>query len=138
MRVLFIDIDGVFHPAGDGSQDTGPRFIWLPLLAEVLAPHPDVVIAVHSTWRYDHTLDELQELLASLGKRPVVAVPRGPRSEAITWFLQMNRAVVSHRILDDAPDEFGTEPPAELIVCESKRGLTTPGVIDALRRWLAA
>lgn len=136
MRVLFVDIDGVMHPAGDGTEDTGPQFVWLPLLAELLVQHPDVVVAVHSTWRYDHTLTELKQLFSSLGARQVVAVPRGPRAEAINWFLQLNPQVQSHRILDDAAREFGVAPPAELILCDSKHGLCTPGVLEALRQWL--
>ncbi len=136
MRVLFVDIDGVLHPAGDALEDVGPKFVWLPLLAELLAPYPDVIIAIHSTWRYDHTQEELLELFAPLGKRSVVTVPRGPRYEAINWFLQMNQGVTSYRILDDAPKEFGAEPPQQLVVCRSKMGLTTEGVIEQLQEWL--
>lgn len=134
MRALFIDFDGVLHPAGDGLEDVGPLFVWLPLLAEALARHEDVLVVVHSTWRYQYTLQELQELLASLSVDTTTA-PRGPRAEAIRWFLQMNPTVTTHRILDDDGKEFDPLPD-ELLLCNSRQGLTTPGVLEELKSWL--
>lgn len=136
MRVLFLDFDGVLHRAGDGQEDVGPTFVWLPLLAAILVGHPDVVIAVHSTWRYQYTLKELRELLVGLERNVVTTVPRGPRREAIPWFLQMHPDVESHLILDDDAREFGGTPPPELVLCDSALGLTTPGVLAAVSAWL--
>lgn len=137
MRALFLDFDGVFHRAGNGVENTGPTFVWLPLLAEALVGHDDVVVVVHSTWRYQYSLSELRELLASLGARTIAAVPRGPRAEAIRWFLQMNPGLTDFRVLDDEAGEF-VPPPPELLLCDPAMGLSTPGVLDALRQWLAA
>ncbi|WP_394484690.1 HAD domain-containing protein [Roseateles sp. LYH14W] len=138
MRALFLDFDGVLHRAGNGLEDTGPMLVWLPLLADALSAYPDVLVVVHSTWRYQYSSDEIRKLLAGcLGGQPIAIAPRGPRWEAIRWFLQMNPAVASYRILDDEPDEFGHPAPDELLVCESALGLTTPGVLSALMRWLA-
>lgn len=138
MRVLFIDFDGVLHRAGNGLEDTGPTFVWLPLLVAALAGHPDVVVVVHSTWRYQYTLDELRELLMGLKRHVIAAVPRGPRREAIPWFRQMHPAITSFRILDDDGKEFGSELPPELLLCEPSLGLTTPGVLEALQDWLTS
>ena len=136
MRVLFLDFDGVLHRAGNGLEDVGPTFVWLPLLAAILVGHPDVVIAVHSTWRYQYTLEELRELLVGLERHVVTTVPRGPRREAIPWFLQMHPQVVTHLILDDDAREFGETPPEELVLCNPALGLTTPGVLAAVSAWL--
>lgn len=133
MPALFTDIDGVFHRAGDGLEEVGPHFLWLPLLSEALIGHQDVVVVVHSTWRYQYTLAELRELLAGLGVQTIAAAPRGPRADAIRWFLQMNPGFKEHRILDDEQDEF-RPPPEELLLCDPKLGLTTPGVLGSLRR----
>lgn len=136
MRVVFLDFDGVLHRAGNGVEDVGPTFIWLPLLVAALAGHPDVVIAVHSTWRYQYTLAELRELLAGLERHVIAAVPRGPRREAIPWFLQLHPQVVTHLILDDDSREFGDSPPEQLVLCDPGLGLTTPGVLQELIEWL--
>jgi hypothetical protein len=138
MRVVFLDFDGVLHRAGNGVEDVGPLFIWLHLLVAALAGHPDVVIAVHSTWRYQYTLEELRGLLVGLERHVITTVPRGPRREAIPWFRQMHPAITSYRILDDDAKEFGDEMPPELLLCDSTQGLNTPGVLQALNTWLIA
>lgn len=138
MRVLFLDFDGVLHRAGNGQEDVGPTFVWLPLLVAILAGHPDVVVAVHSTWRYQYTVAELQGLLVGLERHVVTTVPRGPRRESIPWFRQMHPGISSFRILDDEAKEFGSELPPELLLCQPSLGLTTPGVLQALQAWLTA
>ena len=138
MRVLFLDFDGVLQRAGNGVEDVGPTFVWLPLLVAALAGHPDVVIAVHSTWRYQYTDAELRELLGGLERHVVAAVPRGPRREAIPWWRQMHPAITSFCILDDDGKEFGSELPPELLLCDPTLGLNTPGVLEALNTWLTA
>lgn len=141
-RVLFLDFDGVLHPTSIGlgldSNEvirTG-HFGWLPHLASVLRPHPDVVIVVHSTWRYNYDEDELRELLGAVGGRVVGATPRGPRYESITWWLQQNPSFASYRILDDEPVEFPDPLPAELVLCDPLRGVSSPEVLAALKDWL--
>lgn len=134
-RVLSLDFDGVLHPAGDG-QESVEHFVWLPLLARSLATSPDVAILVHSTWRYQYTEREVRVLLAALGSRQVSLAPRGPRYEAIQWWLHLNPGVRSYRVLDDAAAEFPTPHPEELVLCSPELGITTPGVLDQLDSWL--
>lgn len=142
-RVVFLDFDGVLHPAGLPPYDEPPAsfvstgfFGWLPALVQVLRPHPDVAIVVHSTWRYTHDVDELRLLLGTLRPRVVGATPRGPRYESIEWWLHANPLFVSHRILDDDAREFPTPPPPELILCDPTTGVAAPGVLAKLRIWL--
>ena len=141
-RVLFLDFDGVLHPTsddfdGEDQPIATSLFGWLPLLASALEPHPDVAVVVHSTWRYNHDPDELQALLGPLGVRFRGATPRGPRYESIQWWLHLNPSFASHRILDDAPREFPTPLPAELIVCHPLHGLSDSAVLVRLKEWLA-
>ena len=138
-KVLFLDFDGVLHPAGDGIEELkGPAFVWLPLLEDALARHSNVGIVVSSTWRYTHSQGELRELLGSIGPRLLGAIPTGPRYEGIRWWLHLNRSFTSFRILDDQPLEFADPPPPELVLCTPSLGLTTPGVLEQLRSWLGS
>lgn len=135
MRVLFLDFDGVLTKV---RVETGPPlpFEWLPILAALLEPWPDVRIAVHSTWRYDHQDDELRDLLGPLGSRFIGSVPRGPRAEAICWFLDSNPAIASHLVLDDAAAEFPDDFPGALVLCDSLFGISDARVRAAVAAWL--
>ncbi len=136
MRLLFLDFDGVLHPSD--PESTGLRhFCWLPVLAQLLEQHSDVRIVVHSTWRYDHTDNELRTLLGPLGPRFVGSAPRAPREQAIEMVLGANKGkVVSHMVLDDAVKEFsgGT---VNLLLVEAHLGLSDVRVQAALSTWLA-
>jgi hypothetical protein len=133
--VIFLDFDGVLSPA-DGNTAV-LSFVWLPILAQLLAPWPDVRLAVHSTWRYFYKSDELPELLGSLGSRFIGAVPRGPRAESILWFLHLNAAITNYLVLDDAPAEFPADFPGPLVLCEPLRGISAPEVQARIEAWLA-
>jgi hypothetical protein len=139
---LFLDFDGVLSPTTvEDSADAGEPvhtalFGWLPVLVAVLKPHPDVALVIHSTWRYTHDLDELRELLGSLGGRVVGATPRGPRYESILWWRHMNPAFTDFRILDDDAKEFPSPAPAELILCNPRTGVAGQEVLASLRGWL--
>lgn len=138
MRVLFLDFDGVLHAVpceGPGSADSTDVFCWFDILVSLLAPHKDVFLVVHSTWRYAHTPDEIGDMLGVLNGRYLGVTPRGQRYEAIRWWLSQNKTL-SHCILDDMPDEFGTPPPAELIVCDPLEGISGFEAQPQLSRWL--
>lgn len=136
MRILFLDIDGIVH-SGESADEPTEYWCWLPVLVELLAPHPDVVVVVHSSWRYEHTLTELRTVLGELGHRVIDATPRARRWESIEWWMSQNcRQVSSWRILDDAPEQFPNPPPPQLIVCDPGRGVSDPAVQAALRAWL--
>lgn len=135
MRILFLDIDGVLHPATDDAPVE--LFCWFDHLFALLSAQPDVFIVVHSTWRYTHTPQEIGDLLGVLSKNFLGVVPRGQRHEAIQWWLSQNPSVQSYRILDDQPREFGAQPPPELVVCHPLTGVSAPEVLQQLRHWLA-
>jgi len=143
VRVLFLDIDGVLHPAREPGQ-LGPSdlymvvgpFGWLPYLAKVLEPFPDVELVVHSTWRETFSLDELRDMLSELGTRSVDVAPAGERHDAIQAWLR-DRAVASYRILDDDASAFPSPTPAQLIICDPRRGVSADDVLQSLSAWLA-
>lgn len=143
-RVLFVDIDGVFHPTTHSVASTEPaidavHFGWVHFLDRALRGHDDVVIVVHSTWRKEYTLEELRELLGVLGPRVVALTPlESPRYESIQWWLHMNPSFSDYRILDDQPHEFPDPPPPEFILCNPATGVTAPKVLQALSEWLGA
>jgi len=56
-KIIFLDFDGVLHPDGVGL------FSRLPLLESFLSRMPEAEIVVSSTWREDHTLDELRQFV---------------------------------------------------------------------------
>jgi hypothetical protein len=135
VRALLLDFDGVIHPLAAPGEPV-VHFQWLHVLAELLALWADVRVAVHSTWRYLHTPGELQELLGPLGPRFIGAVPRGPRADAILWFLHLNATVQSQLVLDDAAGEFPGDFPGSLVLCDSLLDISAPDVRAGNEAWL--
>lgn len=141
LRAIFLDFDGVLHPrpavdVGEPGLGKAPDFLWVPALAALLEPHPDVLVVVHSTWRYNHSTLELAGLLGPLKRRVVDSTPRGPRFESIEWWLSMNPQIKNYRILDDDAREFPVPQPTELILCHPATGVADERVRAALRSWL--
>jgi hypothetical protein len=134
-RALFLDFDGVLHPTGELPAGS-THFQWLPVLVELLAPWPDVLLVVHSTWRYDHADVEIRQLLGYLGAQFVGSVPRGPREQAIQWFLRMNPVISKHLVLDDAAREFTPTSGLNLVLCDPLLGVSDPQVQQRLAFWL--
>lgn len=134
MRLLFLDFDGVLHPSAQYRFIR--HFIWLPKLEWLLERHPDVKVVVHSTWRYDHTDDELRALLGSLGSRFVGSAPRGPRAQAIESVLSANKGVVtSHLVLDDQAEDFVASN-LTVLALDGRVGISDPTAQLPLVEWL--
>jgi len=148
MRVLFLDFGGVTHPSGadaparpmrGGLAAAGCRadmFCWFDILRGLLAGHPDVFVVVHSNWRYACSADDIGDMLGELGSRYLGCTPLGDRHASIRQWLARNRGVSSYRILDDSAHAFPDPPPAELILCDPRTGVSEPAVQAQLRHWL--
>lgn len=141
-RVIFLDFDGVLHPAADKAAPGASalflevgHFGWLPYLERVLAPHPDVQLVVHSSWRETFRLAELEDMLADVGEHRVDVTPPGERYESILSWLQ-KRPGACYLILDDDAREFPVPAPAELVLCSPAKGVSEEEVLLRLRRWL--
>ena len=144
MKTLFLDIDGVLHPASHGDRvdpyapisDTIGKpalFCYAPLLADILAPH-DVAVIVHSSWRRFTREEDLRVMLGPLARYFGGTTPGGARYEGIRWLVQEN-GLTDYRILDDEPSEFPQEL-CELILCDPERGIEDSRVWAQLQAWL--
>jgi hypothetical protein len=78
--VLFLDFDGVLHPAlpyFDETHPDSPHFQDLPALEAVLRAHPHVVVVIASTWRLTRTLATMQaQFSPDLRERVIDVTPR--------------------------------------------------------------
>lgn len=148
MRVIFLDFDGVLHavpgvPTGRMAHgkpvlrvERVPLFAWLPVLIDLLQPHPDVRVVVHSTWRVFHSPDELREMLYELGERFAGCAPAGGRWECIQAALKARPEISDFLVLDDAADELIDAPPERVVLCDPYLGLADVQVQERIRHWL--
>lgn len=145
MRVLFLEFDGVLHPLSATYRflphsplrhDVLRLWLirWAWVLDELLAPHPEVGIIVHSNWRLFVPDEELQNILGPLARRFWGTTPRMPKWDSIAAVAQSN-GLRDYRILDACPAAFPAEV-AELIVCDAEAGLQDLKVQTRLTSWL--
>ncbi|NEX63997.1 HAD domain-containing protein [Noviherbaspirillum galbum] len=145
MRVIFLDVDGVLHPASAAirfSLAGSPRanaqalwlFRWAWILDELLAPYPDVGIIVHSDWRLFLSSGELQSLLGPLGRRFIGVTPRGPRPESVAAVLE-TADVEDHLVLEAGIDN-AVQSSCQ-VRCDPMAGLQDFRVQARIRAWLA-
>ena len=151
MRVLFLDFDGVLHPLGLQVDET--RFIngkpvaksievdffcWVPLLAELLAEHPDVGLVLHTSWRESHDDARLSAYLGPLQGRYLGKVADGDKWPAIEQWLAQQQQAVEFLVLDDAMQEFCDAPQNCYVETHFRRGLAEQCVTERIKDWLAA
>ena len=134
-RVVFLDFDGVLHPAVETPEGTA-LFQWIPQLAGLLQSHPDVAIVIHSTWREAHTLAQMRALLGPLGDRVVGAVGAGEKAQAILDYLHAHPQIERWIVIDDAAAQFQVALPDTVVACDPLTGICGPQVQAALREWL--
>jgi hypothetical protein len=145
MRALFLDFDGVLHPVSalrcfemrlpvETAIGRGRLFRWSWVLADLLEPHPDVQIIVHSSWRLLHRQSALPKFMGPLGNRFAGSTTGDERWEGITQVVVQNR-LSDFRVLDDHPEHFPAGL-SELIVCDSELGVYDETVRNHLRAWL--
>lgn len=146
MKVIFVDYDGVFHPVSDLHWFTmglpvetcierGRLFRWTSILHEMLAPHPEVRIVVHSSWRLLHPEDRVKSLLGPLGERVIHVISREyDRGDGIAAYIEQH-GVEDYLILDDRPDWFAPDTP-KLVACDSETGISDECVRAQLLEWL--
>lgn len=113
--ILFLDFDGVLHPAICSSD--ADLLCRRPLLEAVLRDFPQVQIVVSSTWRESRTLPQLQAMFSSdISVRIIGATPRWQdlqddatmgnyvrQAEIETWLRQAGRVWEAWVALDDQP-----------------------------------
>lgn len=134
--LLFLDFDGVLHPHDAhfaladvkvpiADLQAAGLFVHCQLLADLLRPHPNFGLVVHSTWRKTHDLQALRNLLGPVGDRVVAATAVDLEREASVLDFMRKRRLRPEQvlILDDAPAEFGVLQ-ARVVACDSFKGLS--------------
>ncbi len=134
-KILFLDFDGVLHAGHSSPRD------WLnhlPLLASVLSGR-NLGIVISSSWRFQHTYEQLCDLFPSSmrvqiqGTTGGAHVGRHARYQEILSWLSANEAC-DWRALDDSLFEFPKNCPY-LIPCNAAIGIAEPQLV-ALNQWL--
>ncbi len=133
--VLFLDIDGVLHPAICSSD--ADLLCRRPLLEAVVRECPQVEIVISSTWRESRTLPQLQALFSAdisariIGVTPVWQAIQDEASmetyvrqaEIEAWLRQAGRVREPWVALDDLPSLFRPFLP-NLVLSDPMTGLT--------------
>ena len=137
--IIFIDIDGVLHPdgtarlepVGDELRVVGEGlFRWAPLLWDAIAAH-DVGLVIHSTWRFNHTVDELKAYFPEASRSRIIGVTgRGGRHDSIIEYADQH-AIARYLVLDDMPHEFPPGWPC-LVSCDGAIGISDRKVLAAV------
>ena len=136
-KLLFVDFDGVLHPA---SAPAGARFSRVDLLAAVW-PTAGCDMVISSSWRNAFPLATLIRYFPPALRPSVIGATgephRGPfpRYEEIKTYLRRHRPLADWRALDDSWIEFPKQCP-ELIRCDPNHGLQEPQV-RCLQTWLS-
>lgn len=135
MRAIFVDFDGVLHPAG-GPPGACLPFEWISDLAAGLCTHPSIRIVVHSSWRLTYLDDDLREFLGALDGFEIDIVGPGEKCHAITEYLSAHPEIDSSLVLDDDSNEFPAEFPLQVVVCDPAIGISSQSVQRQMTAWL--
>jgi hypothetical protein len=158
--ILFLDFDGVLHPARAVMGQQGPElagdgslFMWAEPLAGLLAEHPHVQLVLSTSWARHLPFEQVRDFLPVALRRRVVGstwhriqtdpdFSRGlPFSywRDSTRYQQVKRWVNVHRLsrwaaIDD--DAKGWDEPARLVQTHPETGLSDPAVMARLSNLL--
>ena len=148
-RVLFLDFDGVLHPAtahfalGNvrlpiAALRAAGLFVHVDALADAIRPFEEVGVITHSSWRLTHTDSELRSLLGALGSRVIGTTDRTmDREESIAHAVRTrDLAPDDFRVLDDQPELF-VRFRGNVISCDPARGVRDAVAFFKLNEWLA-
>lgn len=125
---LFLDFDGVLHPAFCPDEE---HFCRRPLFEDVMRRHPTVRIVISSSWRRIYAIDYLRSRFSrDIAERIVgttqLWVPDEPMNryqEILAWIGKQRFDDMPWLALDDSAFEFPHRC-ANLFLCDSRHGLT--------------
>lgn len=123
-KLIFLDFDGVLHPCTAGT------FIYLDLLQDFMRAQPAILVVLSTSWRLDHTWDDLLKLFADdirpriVGLTPALpdTIPAPREAEINAWRIENRAFGLSWVALDDDPTLFRPGCP-NLVRCETIKGL---------------
>lgn len=134
--LLFLDFDGVLHPASDHATAAFSR----ALLLEKALAGLEVRLVVSSSWRFHYSLADIQSRLPAGVASRVIGVTGEPQfgefarhREILAWLAEARR-VAPWRALDDSAFEF-PKGRHELILCDPSTGLDDD-IANLVRDWL--
>lgn len=113
--ILFLDFDGVLHPAVDGEPTSaGEVFVHLPRFESVMREFPGVDIVISSSWRTQIPMPKIlarfsPDIAARIvGSTPNLdAAPLARReNEILAWLAATGRGDEPWLALDDASWQF--------------------------------
>ena len=136
-KILYLDFDGVLHPTSLGIESF---FCKASLLDALISQHA-VSLVISSSWRFTHSLSELQSKLPQSLAKNVIGTTGGPAVGKFARYREiqnhLSNQVVSTdwRALDDSYWEFPSNC-KELIRCNPNTGIT-PKEIKLLSSWLS-
>jgi hypothetical protein len=134
-KILFLDFDGVLHPSFSENFFTRKDLLW----SAIQNRPPRIVVS--SSWRFQHTLKKLKQLLGPdigqyvIGATGEAFIGKYARFEEINQWIHMHNCA-NWIILDDSRYEFPENLPY-LLLCDARIGLTQ-NTADQLQAWLAA
>jgi len=148
-RAIFLDIDGVLHPTTAiehfnplmplaESMARHQLMRWCDDLADLMDGHDDVLLFVHSSWRFQFENADLRMALGRLGHlyEGITDQEERNRFPSITQ-MAARAGLDDYLILDDARDAFPADC-AQLVLCNPLLGITEDRVKTAVRTWLQA
>lgn len=155
--ILFLDFDGVLHPArvylgqhGPELDGDGSLFMWAEPLAELLAAHTHVQIVLSTAWVRHLPFEQVRDFLPLRLRRRVVGStwhrirndPEYSKNLPLSYwpdssrYQQVRRWVRLHRLrqwIDIDDDVEGWDEPAHLVQTAPETGLSDPAVLARLR-----
>ena len=130
MRIIFLDFDGVMHPAGTES----PKFSQRSLLEDFLRDQDflDVLLVITSTWREAYSLEGLRKFFSADIQHRVLSCTATldeyeteyERAEEIEHWLDAHEPCESWVALDDDEQGFPPRFRTNLVLTDSTAGLT--------------
>ncbi len=124
MILLFLDFDGVLHPAPPHNRDVGV-FSCLEKFEAVLRDFPELKIVISSSWREQFDLDMMRSFFADDIAARIIGVLPSPwtsRQKEIKHYLAENNfSALPWIVLDDAAAEFSADL-HNFILCNTERG----------------
>jgi len=132
MPILFLDFDGVLHPATprrDRPVAESRKFSYLPRLERVLREHDDWQLVITSSWRehqpWEFLLQPFDQDIVSrvVGKTPLLhcketPYPRHPRFEEISLYLASLSGEESSWLALDDDSRLYPADCRQLILCD--------------------
>lgn len=145
--VLYLDYDGPLHHDACYWHPRRGAYLYAPLLAELLVPHPTVLIVLSTSWVRQYGCYDAAKRLPKLLRDRVIGATyhsgmRGqgfwdkPRWRQI-WEDVLRRGPGSWLAIDNDAAGWPTELKRHLVATDDVEGIGNPAVQEELRRQLS-